>query len=90
MKEDNYDEWLEFFILDHSISPNNVIYEGIVDGKMFHMTQRRTNNCLSLYGYVGMRKRLREDFCNAAFTGESIDEAASKIVQEELVDNGLV
>ena len=40
VKSDNYDEWLEYFVMDHNISPNNVIYEGIVDGKMFHMTYR--------------------------------------------------
>ncbi len=88
VKSDNYDEWLEYFVMDHNISPNNVIYEGIVDGKMFHMTYRELFE--KVHDYVGMRRRLREDFCNAAFTGESIDEAASRIVQEELIDNGLV
>ena len=88
MKPDNFDEWLNFFMLDHNISPNNVIYEGIVDGQMLHMTYRELFD--KIRGYIGMRKRLREDFSAAAFTGDSIEEAASKIVQEELIDNGLI
>ncbi len=88
MKPDNFDEWLNYFMLDHNISPNNVIYEGIVKGQMFHMTYRELFD--RIRNYSGMRKRLREDFSAAAFTGESIDEAASKIVQEELIDNGLI
>ena len=88
MKSDNYDEWLEFFMMDYSISPNNVVYEGIVGGQMFHMTYRELLE--KVRPYEGMRKRLREDFCAAAYKGESIEEAASKIVQEELIDNGLI
>ena len=88
MKPDNFDGWLEFFMIDHNISPNNVIYEGIVDGKLFHMTYRELFD--KIRNYSGMRKRLREEFSAAAYTGESIDEAASKIVQEELIDNGLI
>ena len=88
MKSDKFDEWLEFFMMDHSISPNNVIYEGILNGQMFHMTYRELFD--KIRDYSGMRKRVREDFSAAAFTGESIDEAASRIVQEELIDNGLI
>ena len=88
MKEDNFEEWLHFFMLDNDLSPNNVIYEGIVKGKMFHMTYRELFD--KIRDYSGMRKRVREDFSAAAFTGESIDEAASRIVQEELIDNGLI
>lgn len=88
MKPDNFDEWLNYFMMDHNLSPNNVIYEGILNGKMFHMTYRELFD--KVRDYSGMRKRVREDFSNAAFTGESIDEAASKIVQEELIDNGLI
>lgn len=88
MKSDNFDEWLNFFMMDHNISPNNVIYEGILNGQMFHMTYRELFD--KIRNYSGMRKRVREDFSAAAFTGESIDEAASRIVQEELIDNGLI
>ncbi|MBQ8956476.1 MAG: hypothetical protein IJ075_05875 [Lachnospiraceae bacterium] len=88
MKADNFEEWLDFFMMDHNLSPNNVIYEGILDGKMFHMTYRELFD--KIRPYSGMRKRLREDFSAAAYTGESVDEAASKIVQEELIDNGLI
>ncbi|MCR5775667.1 MAG: hypothetical protein K6G42_11345, partial [Lachnospiraceae bacterium] len=88
MKPDNFDEWLNYFVIDHDISPNNVIYEGIVDGKMLHVTYRELFDKVREFG--GMRKRLREDFSAAAYTGESIDEAASKIVREELLENGLL
>ena len=88
MQEDNFEEWLEFFMIDHKISPNDVIYEGIVRGQMFHMTYRELFD--KIRPYTGMEKRLREDFCRAAFTGESISEAAGKIASEELVEKGLV
>lgn len=88
MKEDNFEEWLHFFMLDNDLSPNNVIYEGIVKGKMFHMTYRELFD--KIRPYEGMRKRLREDFCAASYTGESIDRAAEKIVEEELLANDLI
>ncbi|MCR5747665.1 MAG: hypothetical protein K6G03_08140 [Lachnospiraceae bacterium] len=88
MKEDNFEDWLHFFVIDHDISPNNVVYEGIRDGKMVHITYRELFDMIRPYS--GMRKRLREDFCVAAYKGDPIDRAAEKIVEEELIANGLL
>ena len=55
---------------------------------MFHMTYRELFD--KIRPYEGMRKRLREDFCAASYTGESIDRAAEKIVEEELIANDLI
>ncbi len=88
MKQDDFEQWLHFFMLDNDVSPNNVIYEGILHGKMFHMTYRELFDMVRPYD--GMRKRLREDFCAASFTGGSIERAAEKIVEEELIGNGLL
>ena len=85
-KPDNFDEWLSFFIRDHEVPLHNVIYEGVVDGQMLHVTYQQLFD--KVRPYQGIRKRLREDFCRAAYTGESLDEVAHRIVQEELIDNG--
>ena len=84
--ESSFDSWLEFFILDHEINTEDVIFEGVVDGEMVRITYRQFFNAAAPYPYI--LNRIRNDLSVAAYTGIPIQVAAAKVCDEELIRNG--
>lgn len=82
----SFDTWLKFFIIDHNISVEDVIFEGIVEGKMKHCTYREFFDAIRPYPMI--QERVRNDLAVAAATGESIRAAAGRICEEELISKG--
>ncbi|MCR5650436.1 MAG: hypothetical protein K6F86_04585 [Lachnospiraceae bacterium] len=81
-----FDIWLKFFIIDHDISVEDVVFEGIVDGKMKHCTYREFFEAIKPYPMI--QERVRTDLSVAAATGGSIRASAGKICEEELISKG--
>ena len=82
----SFETWLKFFIIDHNISVEDVIFEGIVGGKMKHCTYREFFDAITPYPMI--QERVRNDLAVAAATGESIRAAAGRICEEELISKG--
>ncbi len=82
----SFDIWLKFFIIDHGISVEDVIFEGIVNGKMKHCTYREFFEAIKPYPMI--QERVRSDLAVAAATGKSISATAGKICEEELISKG--
>ncbi len=84
--EQSFNEWLEFFIIDHQINTEDTIFEGIIDGEMKRITYREFFNMSAPYPYI--LARIRNDFSVAVYTGMPIQVAAAKICDEELIQTG--
>ena len=84
--QSTFDSWLEFFIIDHEINTEDVIFEGVVDGEMVRITYRQFFNAAAPYPYI--LERIRNDFSVAAYTGMPVQVAAAKICDEELIQTG--
>ncbi len=82
----SFDSWLEYFIIDHEINTEDVIFEGVVDQEMVRVTYREFFNAAAPYPYI--LKRIRNDLSVAAMTGMPIQVAAAKICDEDLIRNG--
>ncbi len=82
----NFDTWLNFFMIDNNISMADTVYEGIVDGKMKHVTYREFFEAIKPYPMI--QDRVRNDLSVALFTGGSFKSAVSKVCEEELIEKG--
>ena len=84
----DYDQWLDWFIVDHKLNIQEVIVEEILDGQPYKVKMVDFLNKTRQMNEL-VQQKVREGMSKSAYTGKSISKFLKEACEELIVDGKL-